>query len=456
MTDQEVVLPDLEHTGILLTDSSWRQRVVEKVVPLSADHYELRRSFQFEIPADLLEVGTAPIEVLLPVCWLPKTTLLEFDVSSAGNAPLVVLERKSIAGVMAELLMRWQSVITALSGVGLSQELLESICVASLDPWETVQQRALGIGRTDTDAVCDYLGAVFGPVSPKVAAKVLREGLEVTGALREVLSSELADVSANSLTMGWILAPYFVPRPSVDRLAEVIDTYYRELAATIAVGRTNDEAAAWLELVYRASVRWPLLVRLQAPIAEPVIIKTREVRGSGDPNPRKFVHQADLGAARSYHLHVRPVDDSLWIPTEPVASTPGGESVGALDVFENTQLTEELFATYTSLDPRPEQVAFEIRFALKRHGLLGYAYAYLLAVGALVVSLLAPSVDSAFAAFLTIPTTFVVALLAVRGNSLVARYHLWWRVGLVILSIALWYIAGWRALGLADAPVVSG
>ena len=71
----------LESTTRLLVDESWRIRLIEKVLPLSVDHYELRRSYQFRIPidefTDLTETQWADILLLDggTATTIPPTTL---------------------------------------------------------------------------------------------------------------------------------------------------------------------------------------------------------------------------------------------------------------------------------------------------------------------------------------------------------------------------------------------
>lgn len=85
----------LQATARLITTDVWRQRVVEQIKPVSADHYDLKRGFQFEgssSPVDGL-VHNDHVDTLLPVCWRPKHAMLNLDLTTTGGQSLAVLER---------------------------------------------------------------------------------------------------------------------------------------------------------------------------------------------------------------------------------------------------------------------------------------------------------------------------------------------------------------------------
>jgi hypothetical protein len=443
--------PILEATAVLLTNVEWRQRVVERVVPLSPDHYELRRSYQFEVPPDLIQgadVGDE-LEVLLPVCWMAKHALLDFDITNEAGAPLHVLERRSIAGALSQILDAWKEDIAGLKGVILPPGRLESVCVASLDPWETARHRGLDRGVTELDSLCDYLNQLLPyRVAPIDVDDHFRAGRELSSQLYSTIVRDSSDRdSDSSLTVGAILAPYLEPLPNdATELKNVIAAHQSAIGDVIAIANADPEALGWLTLAAESGVRWPLLVRTRVAVGRPFLIKLREVRESGRPDdPKVFVHRADLNAARSYHLQVQSPDHAVWIPAAPTANTADGETRGAFDLFENSDLTHELFATYTSLDPRPDWVNVEIRFSLRWQNAIGYWYALALVIGALVAAF-SVRVDVSLAALFTIPTTIVSAFLLARDAPLTARYLNKWRLALAILSVALWLIAGAKAI----------
>ncbi len=440
--------PVLETTAVLLTNPEWRQRVVEKVIPRSADHYELRRSFQFEIPTGLVKGKHQ--DVLLPVCWLPKRALLDFDITDEHGHPLHILERRSIGGVMSEILDAWKGDIPALKDVDFDIQRIESVCSASLHPWETARRRALTEGKPGADSICDYLNALLPyRVSPARMGERFDQGLSLMRRL-DILTQRDADQSgaASTFAVGPILAPYLVPRPKdQSELCDAIDRHHEAVSQAIEIAERDDDALGWLTVLADAGIKWPLLVRVAVPIGQPFLVKTRELRESGRPgDPRIFVHRSDLAAARSYHLHVQSPDQAVWIPVEPTARRADGTTFGALDLFENSDLTGELFTAYTSLDPRPDWVDFEIGFRLRWPSILGYVYALALVAAALLAAVARP-VDAAMASVLTIPTTLASAFVLARDAPLAARFLRRWRLALIGLSLALWFVALWKATG---------
>jgi hypothetical protein len=441
-----------EATALLLTSSDWRQRVVEKMRPLSADHYELRRSFQFEIPpglvGDLARQGS--IDTLLPVTWLPKHALLDFDVLDASGAPLMVLERRSIAAVLAGILAAWRADLEELEAIAIPAELLESVCWASMSPWNLAIQRGRMAGTSTADIACRHIEELLQiRVSPlDMKGVVERDRDTARRAYTAVGRTPGPDEIDNTLTGTVILAPYLVPRPAErGELLETIDHHTATVSALVSRASDSADVRKWLDVVIRAGSQWPLLARSRVPVDEPFLIKTREVRESGKPSdPREFVHRSDLSAARSYHLHVSAPESNVWMAEEPVVRDPERRTVGPLDVFENSELTDELFTMYTSIPDRPSWVDVTVRFRLRWTTTIAYIYAMLIAAVGLTVAL-GDGVSESRAAVLTIPTTLVSGFLLARDAPLAARFLRRWRGLLALLSAALWAIVLWKVLG---------
>lgn len=437
----------LEATAVLLTNPlQWRQRVVEQVVPVSADHYELRRSFQFEIPTELFgETAEGPIDALIPVCWYSKHALLELDVFSETGTPLHVLERRSIAGVLSQILDAWL-IDVAGSRFSLSSSTLESACVASLDPWTTAQSRTKGC---DERALQAYLQSLLSiDVAIEETESLLVEGRLLSARAYELLERDSwpADCD-NTFLVAPLLAPYLAPRPtSVGELLETCRGHHTVVESLLRAASSEPEVLGWFATAVEAGVRWPLLTQMTVEPGKPFLIKTREIRDSGRPgDPRTFVHRADLYSARSYHLQVRSPGQSVWIQGEPTAITPSGDAMGAFNLFENSEQTNERFTTYTSLEPRPDSLEVTLRFKLHTIGVFGYWFAIILVVTALAAAL-SGTVDVEAAALLTIPTTIVSAFLLVQETPLTARFLRNRRVFLITGSLVLWVVAIYRAV----------
>ena len=439
---------------MLLNDITWRRRVIEQIRPVSVDHYELRRSFQFEIPTSLLSRELAcdeggDVEVLLPVSWLPKESLLDFDVSDQSGAPVPVLERRSISGALATVLDAWQQEIPALEGIRPSESTIESICSASLSPWHQAHRRRKRRRKAAPGAdVARYLADGSGcSIELGTAAALLEEGRGLTARAYGVLDERWnPDELDNTAFGGAILAPYSTHRPSsAEELIDWIDEHHRSLERIIEAAETSGEVGAWLRLLAECGRRWPLLVPTTVPIGRPFLVKTREIRSSGDRQPQVFRHKADLTAAESYHIAASAPDPSMRICRAPEAINEDNESVGAPTVFESVTWSDELFSAYSSLTERPNRVTFTFTFGLYRDVWLPYVYAILLVAFALLAATI-QDVDAPFAAVLTIPTVIVGGFLVSRDSVLVARFLHRPRILLMAANSALWIIVLWKLL----------
>lgn len=430
----------LEATARLVTSDEWRQRVVEKVQPLSADHYELRRSFQFEVPQGLVTDLTddAQLDCLLPVCWLPKTALLDFDIVDDEGKPLPALERISNAGAISQILDSWLDEITDDRVPGMSQRRLEIACAASLAPWSEHRTNA----KNDAEALEQYLGEALTFIIPhRHVQMLLATGQELAAeGYRLIGRQSTTEDRDNTFASAALLLPYLDTTPkNLDELLTVTSQHHDTVREILELAETSGDVAEWLTLALEAGIRWPLLVRAIIPIDAPFTVKVKEVRPSGDKNPRVLDHRADLSWIRSFHLHVRAPDSSTLITRPPEAELPSGEKVGTPGFFEAARMTQELFSVYTSHYDAPGSVRFRIRFGLRSAAWLPYVYALLMACAAILVALAQP-VAASLATVLVVPTTLVSAILVTRDAPLVAQFLRWPRLILVVLSIGLWGI----------------
>lgn len=448
----------LEATAVLLTDDSWRRRVIEQMRPVSVDHYELRRSFQFEIPESLFDKSLecddqGNVEVLLPVCWLPKESLLDFDLRDQVGKPAPILERRSIGGALTTVLDAWQRQIPEMDGIQLSESTIESICSASLSPWHQAHQRRQRLRRVPpgTD-LSRYLEESTGFLIPADAsAALLEKGRQLTFSAFEVLGKRLNPEGLdNTAFSGAVLAPYSTQTYlSTEELVDWIDIHHHALERIIIKAKGSDAVTAWLELLVESGRRWPALVPSTVPIGRPFLYKTREIRSSGSRRPRIFRHRADLASAQSYHIAASAPDPSMRIRRPPEALADDNEPIGAPGTFESFTWSDELFSAYSSLSSRPEQVTFTFTFGLYRDIWFPYVYAILLvafALGAAVTQ----GVNAAFAAVLTIPTAIVGGFVVSRDSVLLGRLLRWPRILLMSANLTLWVIVLWKLQSVID------
>lgn len=375
--------------------------------------------------------------VLLPVCWLPKESLLDLDLTDVTGKSLTVLERRSIAGALAQILDSWRRDVEELANVELPVGRVESICTASLSPWRQAHDRAHG---RDDQALVTYLRDATGfEFAPSDARAMLEKGRSLAMRAYELLGRTWNRPELdNTATGAAILVPYMVETTSSpENLTAILEAHHDHIERLLEIASQSEEAVSWLWIFIEAGARWPVLVPHTAIVDKPFLIKLRELRSSGDSRARVFRHEADMSAARSYHLQVESPDPSLRVAEEPTAWTDEGEEVGAPETFESMKWTQELFAVYTSRVERPDRVWVEIKFGLQATAWLPYAFAAIFVVLALVAAVRV-DVDSATAAVLTIPPALVSGFLVTRDTALVARFLFVPRLVLVLLNVGLW------------------
>jgi hypothetical protein len=437
----------LESTARLLTDESWRIRLIEKVLPLSVDHYELRRSYQFRMPidefADLVD-ESGLVDVFLPICWLPKHPLLEFDISDASGTPMPVLERVSNAGAAAEILDAWLERIDEPRPDQTVTALLEDMCYRSLAPWRLASDR-----RKSKDNVVIlhqyYIDLLDVNLAPSACQELLSTANEAVEALLQALSIPVIDDLAINTTLNpAILAPFTRRIENRGGLKEEVERLCGVVRSIAAAAVVSEEAAGWAALLYRATTHWPVLVRMDVKPGSEHIIKTREVRPSGDNKASVTVHEADLGGATSYHLEVRVPEPAVKLHKPPSITDLSGAELGAPGAFDSAKWSGELFTAYsTSIDRpgRPDVARVRIKYSLYLTTVLPDLFALVLVAISLAAALVYRDVmNTGLAAVLLIPTTVVSGFLAIRESTLVARMLRPLRLLEPLANVVLWLV----------------
>lgn len=435
----------VEATARLLTDDSWRRRVVEQIRPLTTDHYELRRSFQFEIPwallQDLEEDGA--VNAFLPICWLPKRPLLSFDVVNTANISQPILDRATNAFVLTEILTAWQHQICGDDVEDqLSEEDLMSICRISLDPWLQARNRA-GSDETKNVLASYYTQTIGLSLSYSECDALLRSSMDAMTRFAAPADGT-RDVLVDSTVNAAVAAPFVEPAQTVDNLERLVAMRNSRLLSTgDRMARTNP-GLEWIKMVARAGIDWPVLVPISLRPGFPILIKTREVRVSGHKKARRFVHCADLSAAESYHLEVQTPEPAIRLKAEPTMTDGIGRPIGPPEEFDSAVWTNELFTTYTSRIDRPERPAtaiVRVSYALYLATYTSDLFALILILSGLAITLIfAGSVNAGFAALVLIPTTVVSAFIAVRESVLVSTFLKPLRLLVLASNITLWFM----------------
>ncbi len=431
-------------THRLLIDDAWRQRVVEQITPLTADHYQIQRSFQLEIPYEMegLDPDVGPVPLVLPVCWIAKRPMLDFDITDESGASVAVMPRREIAGVVGRSLESSSLLVSE----SLPLETFVAIAASSLGTWEQMTQLST---RPAEDVLIDYTKNGTGiSVRPADSHRLLNEGRRIASDAYDAagLAGIWQDLYPdNPAFSGLLLASYANPDiQDRDSLVEWVDSHHHAIDQLIADTSESEVNRSNLRRLCIAGVRWPVLIRRACHFGEVVLIKTQEVRPSGHPRVRRFQHEAHTDAAQSFHIQIHSPDPTVVIRGDVEAFSAFGAEVGFPQTFEAFRQTDELFTAYLGHPDRPDTVRFEIRFGLRAHVWLGYLFALVLAASALLGLLLSENLEPELAGVLAIPTSLVAAFVVVREPPLTARYLDWQRWTLIGLSVLVWVVVVWR------------
>lgn len=116
----------------------WRKRKVEQIIPLNKYSYRARTSYQFNVPAEIVErvirekrrkgdetkilaraltwtveafsgekhigPGDSELEIILPITVFPKRVLLDFSITNMENRPVTLLSRHEGSRITQELI----------------------------------------------------------------------------------------------------------------------------------------------------------------------------------------------------------------------------------------------------------------------------------------------------------------------------------------------------------------
>lgn len=440
----------IEGVSRLLSTDSWRRRVVEKIVPISHNHYALRRSFQFDSPFPILDSlepinpGRQPQEfddLLLPVCWLDKEPLHQFDVFGPNGQSLAVVDRETNSYIVALVLDSWQAASGISDDERLDVDTVLAICRSSLDPWNDAYASSDGDPINALDRYYEsLLGFRINPVRCQSLVAEIPTAILTT--LEEGAGGK-AD-AFNSLLNPAILAPWVAETESAEDLIALVRRVGEDIDVALAAAKIADGLDDWRRLLTRAATQWPVLVRMPRGADQPFIVKTTELRPSGAKSARRFVHYADIGAALSYHIEVAAPEPAVRLGRPPAFSTLGGLTLGAPGMFDSARYTNELFTAYSSRIDRPERpdrARVDIQYAVYLTTYAPDLFALVLTLIALAVALFFhANVDAVFAAVLLIPTTVVSGFIATRESVLVASFMRRLRLSLPILNIVLWVV----------------
>jgi len=185
------------------------------------------------------------------------------------------------------------------------------------------------------------------------------------------------------------------------------------------------QATGFLSALAEYGRRWEVLVETVAPMDDPFTITMSEDRPLDHINTptlrtRSLRQRVVLQDARSVHLEIRAADPDIHV-ANAFFRTVNDEFADSF-IFEGKRLTEEIQSLYTSDEGRPYALHLVARLSPARSRRIALWIVVLATWGS---ALLAGAVEEpellAKLGLLTLPTTFVGALVLTRDASPLAR-----------------------------------
>lgn len=435
---------------VALLDRPWdyRQRTVDEVTLQTEGLYSLRRSVQLEPIRPVLDqyrIVADPGEqpAILPLSLMPKSALLEFDVTGPAGSPAYFVSRYDTANRQVDFL----SMLALSYGVEVPDEVIGLLFGSSVFTPGMLDGAKLAKHKQPEQIAYALELAYDRPVAPKQVVK-WQESFATAG---KRLADQLgAPPSLESSAENPLLALLDGPDPDLTDadITQQLAAYVAWQDALADAGAT--QALAWLSTFGR---RYVALVNTTINPDRPALLKMSERRqlpldsGVGYrmrvPTTRRFRCQihVETHEARSYHLRIRSEDDSVHLFDVPVLQAEDGEVFGA-NYLDGTAYGSDGYALYTSDPERPGHVIMTIPLRLSGDVRRSLTLVYFLAVAAAAFALLPIEFDKAAIGLITLPATFSATVLLVRERTtLSARMLRDYKWVLVLAVVVLWTVA---------------
>ena len=421
----------------------YRLRAVDEVTLETEGLYRLRRSVHLaplrevlEDPGVVVAAGKGP--VVLPLSLLPKSPLLEFDVTGPDGKPALLVSRRDTSNRQTELLLA----LAEIAGVPAPDEItglpygLNLFTPGKLDGPKLV--------RDDQPTQLAYaLELAHGRPFDPAAVLVWQEAIAPAGVrLAEVLG---APPSIESSSENPLLALLGGPDVGLtdQQVTEVLAAFVGWQDRLPAAGA--DQVLWWLATFGR---RYYALIECRIDPDRPSLIKMTERRAlpldSGPALGRfrkpswrfRCTVELETKEARSYHLRVRTDDASVALYGVPTITSELGEPLGANDI-DGAAVGSDGYAIYTSSEDRPGHVTVTMPLRLSGDVRRSLTLVYVLAAAAAAVALSTAVIDKTAIGLITLPATFSATLLLVREQTTLSarmlKYYKWVLVGVIIV-----------------------
>lgn len=456
-------------TVVLLSQPEYRERVVDEIVLESEGQYRLRRSIQLGPVRELLEdagfvVADGEQPVVLPLCLLPKSALLDFNVNGPDDNEAFLVRRP----VTADRQVYFLRALATAHRVETSDEvadLLFGLCAFTPGklyaareevPQDDVKVHLRNIAFTlnlvyerdfpvellsrwkqlcdeSTARLCDHMDVQ--PDSDSSADVPLL-------ALIEHPAPTLSDAEMEAALVAFAAWQDALFAAGAYDVLQWLWTFGRRYTALIET-RVDPDRMALLKMSERREldVTWRLTNTRPLP----------SFRASG-----RFELQLDEG--QSHHLRIKSEDENIGLLGSPRIVGETGDPVGSAFI-DGTAPSVDGYALYTSDPDREGHVQITMPLRLSGDVRRSLALTYGLAGAAALVAIgWWDSLDNAAISLLTLPATFSATVLLVRERtSLSAKILRWYKNTLVLAIGVLWLFSLLRVIdlwppGAADEP----
>lgn len=435
----------------LLSDSTlWKQRVVTEFNFAAANHVRVASSFQIEFPPALIEKYvdtrfTRRANILLPVTAKSKDALLNFNLSGPGGTPATLAPRVSIAGLQADYLQGLA--VSSPAGLKpLEHAIYDAISVFTPFTFRTrfLRRSRLGLWaeRPFPEALLRYLNEGLGFSIESGDVSRWRTKTTKAGAILARRLEEPPERFSSSEEL-LLAIPLIEPPPtSIAEVNSIVDGYLDQVEQA---DNANDDA--YLSVLAEYGRRYELICEAEVPVLEPFRVKVEEDRPLGLEARGAMTHDVVIGGSRSMHIEARTSDSNVVLGKKMELNDAQGKSI--FNRMELVRITPEGLALYSSDQKRPYIATLSLRlrvaFQLTVAALLLTVISLLAALSAL--SLPANRFLVGSLGVLVVPTTVASAFVLTREDSpLATRLQRYWRAGLALATLALWFVVVGRLI----------
>jgi hypothetical protein len=407
------------------------------------------------VPPDVLDaagvpVADTPIRALIPLTWRPKELLLNLGLSSSEGSPVHLLTRAEVAALQSTILLN-QLAETDLILIDIEaddvQTFVEAIArfmprrvraAAELDEASPAAEVAARL--RDPGVLSAFLSkATELSVQKEDVARWLAR-LKLPEEILKALVLVAQPAESSSLNFALALSELEPPPARLEDL-----DYFVEAFRFVVLGLHVRNEDGPLRLLARLGSEWRVILDMEMPTSRPVSVLMADDRPlvSRDAEDGSLRVPVPLADGSSMHVETQLLDPSAILKEVKIVSAVGEKE---LFLSDDVRETDDRHAVYFSVAERPERALARIEIGLTSDVRWTNRSVLLLAVAALVMSLLVSNDANVFA-LLVIPATLAVSVVQVRERtSLVRRLTERSRRILFGVAIVLWLVAALRLL----------